>query len=143
MDAANRLDLKIRLRADPQKLFKCLTADGEREKYWAEKSVELDGKIFFTFPNGITIHSRIITTIPPRIFEIEYFDSLVRFEIFPLPENGCILELINERIPDQEWSEQYAGWVSVLMSLKAYVDFGVDLRNHHPEYTWDQMFIDN
>jgi hypothetical protein len=36
-----------------------------------------------------------------------------------------------------------AGWVSVLLALKAAVDFGVDLRNHDPERTWSTGFVDN
>jgi len=36
-----------------------------------------------------------------------------------------------------------AGWVSVLMALKAAVDHGVDLRNHDPQRTWDQGYADN
>lgn len=32
------------------------------------------------------------------------------------------------------------GWVSLLMSMKAAVDFGVDLRNHDPERAWEQGF---
>jgi len=29
------------------------------------------------------------------------------------------------------------------MALKAAHDFGVDLRNHDPELTWDQGYVDN
>lgn len=36
-----------------------------------------------------------------------------------------------------------AGWVSVLLALKAAVDFSVDLRNHDPGRTWDQGYADN
>jgi hypothetical protein len=50
---------------------------------------------------------------------------------------------VNDRIAPEEWHEHYAGWVSVLMNLKAYADFGIDLRNHHPDYTWDNHYVDN
>ncbi|MGH9769506.1 MAG: hypothetical protein ACREAB_18940 [Blastocatellia bacterium] len=39
--------------------------------------------------------------------------------------------------------EVIAGWVSVLMALKAAVDFGIDLRNHDPQRTWDEGFVEN
>ena len=43
-----------------------------------------------------------------------------------------------------DWeAENRAGWVSVLLTLKAAADFGVDLRNHDPTRTWDQDFADN
>jgi predicted nucleic acid-binding Zn ribbon protein len=33
--------------------------------------------------------------------------------------------------------------VSVLMALKAAVDFSVDLRNHDPDRTWDHGYVEN
>ena len=36
-----------------------------------------------------------------------------------------------------------AGWVSVLLTLKAAIDFDVDIRNHDPKRTWDQGYADN
>ena len=36
-----------------------------------------------------------------------------------------------------------AGWVSVLLNLKAAINFGGDLRNHTRARTWIDGFIDN
>ena len=36
-----------------------------------------------------------------------------------------------------------AGWVSVLMAMKAALDYGVDLRNHDIERTWMKGYADN
>ena len=36
-----------------------------------------------------------------------------------------------------------AGWVSVLMAMKAYVDHGVDLRNHNENRVWSNGYADN
>ncbi len=38
-------------------------------------------------------------------------------------------------VPEEDRTEVIAGWVSVLMALKAAVDFSVDLRNHDPVRT--------
>jgi hypothetical protein len=143
METEKELHLKIYLKTTPENLFQKLTTDDEREKFWAERSVETEGKISFTFPNGMIEHARIIRSIPDRIFEIEYFGSRVLFEIIPHHENECSLLLKNDRIPAGEFCEHYAGWVSVLMAFKAYVIFGADLRNHAPDLTWDQQYIDN
>jgi hypothetical protein len=44
----------------------------------------------------------------------------------------------------EEWKgEVRAGWVSVLLALKAAADFGVDLRNHDAARTWAQGYCDN
>jgi hypothetical protein len=36
-----------------------------------------------------------------------------------------------------------ADWVSVLLALKAKVDHGVDVRNHHAARTWDKGYCDS
>jgi hypothetical protein len=36
-----------------------------------------------------------------------------------------------------------AGWVFVLMALKASVNFVVDLRNHDSNRTWDEGYAEN
>jgi hypothetical protein len=46
-------------------------------------------------------------------------------------------------IPDEWHAEVNAGWVSVLMALKAAADFRVDLRNHDTRRTWSQGYCDN
>jgi hypothetical protein len=44
--------------------------------------------------------------------------------------------------PRANSAASFAGWASVLLALKAAVDFGVDLRHHDPERTWDQGYGD-
>ena len=39
--------------------------------------------------------------------------------------------------------ENRAGWVSVLLGLKAWADFGVDLRTHDAARSWAAGFVDN
>ena len=51
--------------------------------------------------------------------------------------------LTDQGIPENDRSEVLAGWVSVLMALKASVDFGIDLRNHNPKWTWDEGYVEN
>jgi hypothetical protein len=53
------------------------------------------------------------------------------------------LYLTDENVPPADRSEVIAGWVSVLMALKAAVDFNVDLRNHDPQRTWAQGYAEN
>lgn len=58
-------------------------------------------------------------------------------------KGGTDLTLTDVGVPDPYHSEVIAGWVSVLMNLKAAVDFGVDLRTHDPERNWDNGYIEN
>ena len=56
---------------------------------------------------------------------------------------GADLTLTDQGISAADRVEVISGWVSVLMALKASVDFGIDLRNHDPKRTWDQDYVEN
>jgi hypothetical protein len=51
--------------------------------------------------------------------------------------------LTDEGVKPADVCEVTAGWVSVLMALKAAVDFGIDLRNHDPARAWAAGYADN
>lgn len=51
--------------------------------------------------------------------------------------------MLAENVPDETRAEFTAGWVSLLLTMKAAIDHGVDLRNHDPERTWVQGYADN
>lgn len=58
-------------------------------------------------------------------------------------QGGTLLSLTDAQVPPEDQKEVIAGWVSVLMALKAAVDFGVDLRNHDANRNWDHGFVEN
>lgn len=134
---------KIHCNSSAEKLFKILSTYEGRECFWAEESREIENYINFVFPNGKTYKSEILHKKFPERFSIDYFDSVVTFQISPLPNGGCNVTLTNTKVDIEDFKEVLAGWVSVLLALKAYADFGVDLRNHHSNRTWDQFYVDN
>lgn len=85
----------------------------------------------------------MVESHPPRRFAVRYLGSLATFELSDDGRGGTDLTLTDAGVADTDRVEVIAGWVSVLMALKAAVDFGVDLRNHDPGRTWDQGFVDN
>ena len=119
-----------------------LDSDAGRAGFWAESAVERDGRIEFRFVNGETCSAAILERRPPSVFSIDYFGSPARFELSPDGQGGTELLLIQEDVPLDEWSEVHAGWLNVLLPLKARVLHGVDLRNHDPERSWDQGYAD-
>jgi uncharacterized protein YndB with AHSA1/START domain len=135
---------RVRLAASPESAFDMLaTADG-RARFWAESAREIDGEIHFEFPNGMTWRGEIVASERPRRFQVRYFGgSLTTFELAGDGRGGTDLTLTDQGVPADDASETLAGWVSVLLALKAAVDHGVDLRNHDPERTWDQGYADN
>jgi hypothetical protein len=62
--------------------------------------------------------------------------------LHPDGSGGTDLTLFEEGAPPAEEKQNHAGWVSVLLLLKAAVDFGIDLRSHDPGRTWDNSFVD-
>ncbi|MEM8510203.1 MAG: SRPBCC domain-containing protein [Bacteroidota bacterium] len=134
---------KLCLQSAPSKVFTYLTSKEGIERFWAEKAAIKDGHIQFSFPNNQRYASKILNQEPNRNFRIEYFNSIVDLNLSENEFGGTRLEVVNSNVEKEEYLANYAGWVSVLMTLKAAIDFGVDLRNHDPQKTWDDGYVDN
>jgi uncharacterized protein YndB with AHSA1/START domain len=133
---------RLHLASPPERVFAFLDSDEGRASFWAEQAVERDGVIEFRFVNGMRDRATIVERDPPARFEIEYFGSRVMFELRPDGEGGTDLTVSNSGVAADRWYEVHAGWLNVLFPLKAAVDFGVDLRSHDPERTWQRGYVD-
>jgi hypothetical protein len=138
-----RITWKLHLKSTPEVVYQMLDTSAGRERFWAESAREIDGVIQFMFPNGWEYKSRIIQRDTPSTYQIDYFGSMTSFQLIEDGCGGTELTLVDENVPEEYRYEVTAGWVSVLMALKAAVDYGVDLRNHDPNRTWDQGFVNN
>ena len=134
---------RLRLKSPPAAIYKFLATNEGRARFWAESAVEEDGHILFRFPNGLDWRAKIIKQQPPTCFSLNYFDSTTSFELNENSVGGTELTLTDDGVLLEYREEIIAGWVSVLMALKAAADFNIDLRNHDPERTWDQGFCNN
>lgn len=134
---------KIHLKSNPNDVFDLLVTSEGRSKFWSEKATEEDGVIHFLFPNGQTYDGRILKKVHNKEFHLDYFDSVVKFQLEQAENDGTDLTLINENVPESNFLEVHAGWISILMNLKAGADFQCDLRNHDPKRTWNQGYADN
>lgn len=106
--------------------------------------MEQDGVIHFVFPNQAEWKGRMLEDHPPRRFKVEYYGgSITSFELESDGSGGTDLIMSDQGVPEEDKTEVIAGWVSVLMALKASVDFGIDLRNHDPKRTWDEGYVEN
>jgi uncharacterized protein YndB with AHSA1/START domain len=144
MPGAGEIRCKVHLRSAPRRVFDLLATDDGRAQFWAERTVGTGDRITFHFPNGDTLASRVLRSEPPRLFELTYFDgTTVRFELHLAGDGGTDLELVESGLREAAIVENRAGWVSVLLGLKAWADFGVDLRNHDAARSWAAGFVDN
>jgi uncharacterized protein YndB with AHSA1/START domain len=133
---------RLHLPVPPERVFDALATDEGRAAFWAESAVESDGAIEFRFVQGDTTRSRIVERDPPRTFAIDYFGAVARFELVPDGAGGTDLLLTHAGVPVHEWNEVHAGWLNVLLPLKAWLAHRVDLRNHDAKRSWDQGYAD-
>jgi uncharacterized protein YndB with AHSA1/START domain len=141
---SNVIRWRLHLTSSPSTVFDLLNTDEGRSRFWAESAVEADGRIHFTFSNGQRWSGRLLERVAPRRFVVEYIGgSTATFELRDDSRGGTDLTLTDEGVPAADRAEVLAGWVSVLLALKAAVDFGIDVRNHDAGRTWDAGFVDN
>lgn len=142
-DQPTEITCRICLKSTSEEVFSLLTTDDGRSLFWAERTVQEGNAIVFRFPNGDTLQSRVLETRPPRRFSLTYFnDSIVTFDLRD-GTAGTDLRVQETELAVADVAENRAGWVSVLLNLKAQADHGIDLRNHDPERTWAQGYVDN
>jgi len=135
---------KLHLKSPPETVFEKLSSNEGRAAFWAESAIEQNGVIHFVFPNQAEWKGKILENDPPRKFKVEYYGgSITTFELTSDGAGGTDLTLTDQGVPSEDRVEALPGWVSVLMALKASVDFGVDLRNHDPIRTWDEGYAEN
>jgi uncharacterized protein YndB with AHSA1/START domain len=135
---------KLHLRSSPKKVYNLLATDAGRARFWAESAREENGVIHFQFPNGIEWQGQIQIAEPCSRYQVEYFgNSLVTFTLKSDGHGGTDLSMIDMGVSGADRAEVTAGWVSVLLALKAAADFQNDLRNHDPSRSWDQGYVDN
>jgi uncharacterized protein YndB with AHSA1/START domain len=134
---------RLHLASPPQGVWEALTTDEGRASFWAESAVEKDAAIHFRFPNALAEKARILAREPGKRFSVDYFGSPTTFLLEPDAHGGTDLTLEARDVPENDKPEIAAGWVSVLMALKARVDHKVDLRGHDPDRTWDQGYCEN
>jgi uncharacterized protein YndB with AHSA1/START domain len=141
---AEHIRWKLHLKSSPEVVHELLSTDKGRASFWAESAVEQDGVIHFVFPNQAEWKGRILENEPPQRFKVEYYGgSITTFELNPDGAGGTALTLNDQGVPAEDRIEVIAGWVSVLLALKASVDFGIDLRNHDSNRTWDHGYAEN
>lgn len=133
---------RIHIQRPPADVFASLDSSSARARFWAESATEHEGIIHFAFINGTRHDARLLRREPSRLWSIEYFGSPATFELEDDQQDGTDLTLTHEHVAAHEWAEVNAGWLNVLLPMKAWVQYGIDLRNHDPRRTWDQGYAD-
>lgn len=117
------------------------TAEG-RAKFWAESAIERDGVIHFTFINGYTCDRKIVERREPSVFALDYFGAVACLKLTDDGTGGTELLLTHRGVSAEDRDEVHAGWLNVLLPLRAWLITAVDIRNHDRTRTWDQRYVD-
>lgn len=135
------IDWRIHLRSPPEAVWRAWTTDEGRESFWAETSSGDETGFDLGFVNGERLRVELVEVRAAERLVFRYFGgSTVTLDLSPDGDGGCDLRLREEGAPEPV--ENHAGWVSVLLACKASVDFGVDLRSHDRDRSWDRGFVD-
>jgi uncharacterized protein YndB with AHSA1/START domain len=133
---------RMHIRVPRARVWDALTTDAGRAAFWAESAVERDGAIDFVFANGFRCRGRVLERAAPARFALEYFDGVASFDLAASGAEATDLLLTHVGVERAHWHEVHAGWLNVLFPLKAWLAFGVDLRNHDAARTWDDGYAD-
>lgn len=134
---------KVHFRSSPEMVFEALATDAGRARFWAEAAPEVDGVITFHILNYEPFSGRILHRREPEILKLEYYGTVVEFSLSGDGRGGTDLSLLATEVDESIRMEMVAGWVSVLMAMKAAVDHDIDLRNHDESRAWGTGFLDN
>ena len=133
---------RVSLRSTPEAVYDALDTAVGRAGFWAEEAPERDGCIEFRFVNGVETTAEVLHRARPGLWRVRYFGSEVTFDLSAHHDGGTDLTMTDRGVAEEDRAEVTAGWLNVLFPLKAYVDFGIDLRSHDPERTWQRGYID-
>jgi uncharacterized protein YndB with AHSA1/START domain len=125
-----------------ERVYHALDSAAGRASFWAVSAIEYEGEIEFRFSNGDVCRSRVVERRPPEVLSFDYMGGTARFVLSPDGRGGTDVLLTHDGISMEEWNEVHAGWLNVLFPLKAWLAFGVDLRNHDPQRSWDHGYAD-
>lgn len=134
---------KMHFTSPPEIVFAALATDSGRARYWAESAPEVNGTVTFHILNYEPFSGRVLKMNAPSLFTVEYFGTIVKFSLQDDGQGGTDLSLVATQVDESIRMEMVAGWVSVLMAMKAAVDHGVDLRNHDAARSWGDGYADN
>jgi len=121
----------MHLRVSPERVYDALDSDAGRSAFRAEAAPKTPEGVAFVFAGGIRHAARIGERVRPSAWSLNQLGGVARFE------------LADEGVDRSEWNEVHAGWLDVLFPMKAWLEHGVDHRNHDPRRTWTQGYADS
>ncbi|NEA30170.1 hypothetical protein [Streptomyces sp. SID13031] len=124
---------KVHFKSAPSEVYRAISTPLGRSRFWAESAKEADGVIHFVLPGDRTADAPIERAVKDHLYVIRLFGERISFALAQDEDRGTDLTFVHEGETDP------TTWVSLLLRLKAHVDFGADLRNHDPTRTGNYL----
>lgn len=142
------IHVSVKLGTSRDKVWEALTTPEGIKAWWAERAEiqTVDGGLLrLLFPNRRMLDSKVIMIQPQSLLSFVYFGGTrAAFTVEAHPAGGTVVTLTDTGFSTREdYAETLAGWTSCLLALKGYLDYGIDLRNHTPQFNWEHGFVDN
>ena len=118
------MERKVYCASGPSDVYRAVSTALGRERFWATSAPESGGVISFVLGDGRAGECQIEKAVQDEFYRLQYFGRTLTFALAAGETGGTDLTLSSDGPGDD------AEVVSLLLRLKASVDFGVDLRNH-------------
>jgi uncharacterized protein YndB with AHSA1/START domain len=132
---------RLRLAAPPERVFAAWLDPEQHARFWCELSERTALGFRQSFVDGTVGECALVAAVEPTRLELRYFGTRVEIEL-AARGGGTDLTLTCDEVPAHDFLDLHAGWLNVLLPLKAWLDFGVDLRNHDRARTWRERYVD-
>jgi uncharacterized protein YndB with AHSA1/START domain len=142
VDPVDAIVWRLALAAPPDRVFQAWLTPADHQRFWCERSEALPtGGYRLEFIDGTIELCAVEELQAPSQITFRYFHSRVDIRL-ARRNDKTDLTLVAHDVALHEWNDVHAGWLNVLLPFKAWVDFGIDLRNNDPRRTWSQRYVD-
>ncbi len=135
---------RVNLSAPRELVFDLLTPDLETDPYRASSAGQFDSENGWIAPEGAHLKDATLDLLPPRRIVARYAGGgVATLDLTDDGRGGTDLRLTDIGQQAEDRTELVAGWVSVLLALKASVDFSLDLRDHDHRTFWTGAYVEH
>ncbi len=145
--------LRVWIDASPQDVFRAWTDDSIIINWFTEKAViepRQNGRVYFEWLAGDKLEAKVIEIHKNRRFVFPFGSNNEQVTVsVKKSKSGSICELHQYNMkttPKAKVSMHMGcreGWTFFLANLKAYLEYGIDLRSDDPKQSYKQGFINS
>lgn len=144
---------KIEIAVPIEKAYRAWTDDAEITKWFVNQAVieqKKGGRFFMAFLTGVQAEEKVLGIRKNRYFCFSFGPDGEAVEVsFKKTKTGCECHLHQFGMKKTEKSKVQwhmgcrNGWVFFLTNLKAYLEYGIDLRSRNPKKSYKEGYVNS